>query len=86
MRDGSRGENATRMSQTQCPSCGALTFGVIRGSYVAYTCRTDGQFRVSASAAARWAQSDRAERQRVLAIASKAGDPPLVVREHFDVV
>jgi len=86
MLKGPRGENASRMSQTQCPGCGALTFGVIRGSHVAYTCRTDGEFRVSGRAASQWAQSDRAERQRVLAIARKAGDPPLVRREHFDSV
>jgi hypothetical protein len=84
MPKGTRGENASRMSQTQCPGCGALAFGVIRDNYVAYHCRTDGEFRVSGRAGAQWAQSDRAERQRVLAIARKAGDPPLVKREHFD--
>jgi hypothetical protein len=81
-----RGERASRMSQTQCPGCGALTFGVIRADYVAYTCRTDGPFGVSGNAAARWAQSNRAERQRVLAIARKSSDPPLVRLEYFDLV
>jgi hypothetical protein len=76
----------TAMHQTQCPSCGAIAQGVNRGGDVAYHCRTDGEFRVSARAATQWAQSDRAERQRVLAIARKSGDPPLVRREHFDMV
>jgi hypothetical protein len=72
------------MYQTQCPVCGAITPGVNRGHNLTYHCRTDGEFRVSVNAASRWAQSDRTERQRVLAMARKESNPPLVKREHFD--